>query len=81
MVQYSPPIELCELIGGGFSQTKYNTEEEIEALSDFAKEWRNRKPYFRNINLRVLNDFDYTTLKARQLDGWNTYSHAPYQNP
>lgn len=63
--------------GGGGA----NTEEQIEALSDDAKERRNRKPYFRNINLRILNDFDCNTLKARQLDGWNKYASWPYQNP
>lgn len=66
---------------GCLSLTKIHLlDAEFEALSDAAKEWRELTKSMRPINLRVLDDFDFKTVKPRQLDGWN-FLKPLYENP
>ncbi|KAJ0115342.1 glutathione-dependent formaldehyde-activating gfa [Diaporthe amygdali] len=56
------------------------TDAEIEALNDAAKAWRDRSKSIRPITLRVLDDFDFKTLKTNRLDGWDIIKPL-YVNP
>ncbi|KAF3767774.1 hypothetical protein M406DRAFT_345618 [Cryphonectria parasitica EP155] len=56
------------------------TDEEYERLDDYGKEERSRVINNRNFTLRILDDFDCSTLKTQRLDGWNDMPGA-YVNP
>lgn len=53
---------------------------EVEALDDATKAFRDRAQIMRPITLRVLDDFDFKTVKTLQLDGWN-FIEPLYVNP
>lgn len=56
------------------------TDAEIEALDDATKGFRERSKIMRPITLRVLDDFDFKTVKTNQLDGWSIMKPL-YVNP
>lgn len=57
-----------------------STDEEIAALSNDAKRIHAYMRSRRNINVRILNDFDSSTLKTKRLDG-KTELKSDYVNP
>ncbi|CAN8102363.1 unnamed protein product [Discula destructiva] len=54
-----------------FNEANPLTDEQIAALSEGPKKWREESKDQRNINLRILHDFDFKTLKTQRLDGWS----------
>ncbi|KAG6366312.1 hypothetical protein INS49_000489 [Diaporthe citri] len=62
------------------NEPKPLTDAEIEALNDAAKAWRDRSLIIRTITLRVLDDFDFKTVKTNKLDGWDIVKPL-YVNP
>lgn len=63
-----------------FLTRSYPTDEDIAALNDEDKKIHAHMQSRRNINIRVLNDFDSSTLKTRRLDG-KTLMKGDYVNP
>lgn len=55
-------------------------DEEVEALTETTKAWRQRVSNLRPITLRILNDFDCKGLKTMHGDGWNMIKPM-YVNP
>lgn len=65
----------------GFSLTQHRPlDAELEALDDATRAFRDRSKIMRPITLRVLDDFDFKTVKTNQLDGWNIVKPL-YVNP
>ncbi|KAJ4423051.1 hypothetical protein N0V82_002318 [Gnomoniopsis sp. IMI 355080] len=52
-----------------FNETNPLSDGEVAALSDREKKWRQGVLNNRNINLRILHNFDYKVLKTKYLDG------------
>jgi hypothetical protein len=58
------------------------SDEEFAKLAEPVQRINKRMQEFSPINIRLLDDFDYKTLKTRQLDGVSfNNEHAPYVNP
>lgn len=76
VLDYPLKFPLC-----GFSLTQHRPlDAELEALDDATRAFRDRSKIMRPITLRVLDDFDFKTVKTNQLDGWNIVKPL-YVNP
>jgi hypothetical protein len=53
---------------------------EEAALEGRAKEWREGGKEMCPITLRILDDFDFKTVKTKKVDGWNAIKPL-YVNP
>ncbi len=56
------------------------TDDEVAALPELARAYRKRMINCRPINLRILNDYDFSKLETLKYDGYNAVKPM-YVNP